>query len=229
MNYSDAQAAEINEGLRKYMLGVYNHMATGLAIAGLTAWVTANVPAATAIFYGGPQAFVFLFAPLGLLLVMSFGAQRMSGSTLTILYYVFTLLMGISLARVFFMYTDESIARTFFITAASFAALSLYGYTTKRSLSALGAACMMGVVGLVLAMVVNMFVESSMMSFVIAVIGVLVFAGLTAYDTQAIKQSYYEGMSEESAMKNSIFGATHLFINFINLFQFLLMFLGNRE
>lgn len=241
MSGAAADAAQIDVGLRKYMLMVYNYLGLGLAISGGTAMAISSLAMGTtadgqryltdfgATLFGTPLMWVFMFAPLGILFFISFRFQSISPGTMKVLYWVFVALFGVGLAPVFIVYTGESIARTFFITAASFGALSLYGYTTKRDLTALGAFCIMGLFGLLIAGIVNIFLASSMMQFIIAVAGVLIFAGLTAYDTQNIKNTYYESMGSDMYTKTAVMGAMHLFINFVNLFQFLLMFLGNRE
>ncbi|HET8727401.1 MAG TPA: Bax inhibitor-1/YccA family protein [Alphaproteobacteria bacterium] len=230
--------AEIDVGLRQHMLGVYNYMATGLAISGLVAWIIANVPAVRQVFYTTVEGQVVglsglgmigIFAPLALLFIGMFTMRTARASTVQALYWAYVALQGIGLSVLLQVYTGESVVRVFFITAAAFAGLSLYGYTTKRNLSAFGSFLMMGLIGLLIAMVVNIFVASSMLQFVISAAGVLIFAGLIAYDTQAIKEMYVDGMDSEVQTKTSVMGAWMLYISFLNLFQFLLMFLGNRE
>lgn len=228
----------IDVGLRQYMLGVYNYMATGLAISGLVAWIIANVPAVRSIFYTTVDGQVVglsglgmigVFSPLILLFAANFVARRGKASTVQALYWAFVALQGISLSVLLQVYTGASVVRVFFITAAAFAGLSLYGYTTRRNLSAFGSFLLMGLIGLLLAAIVNIFLLSDMLQFVISAAGVLVFAGLIAYDTQAIKETYREDMDSETLTKTSVFGALQLYISFLNLFQFLLYFLGNRE
>lgn len=236
-----ATHADIDEGLRAHMLRVYNYMAAAIALTGLAAWMTYSMATGTAAdgsigltafgaaIYTSPLKWVVMLAPLAIVFFFSFRIHAMSFSTAQAVFWVYAALMGVSLSSVLLVFTGESIARVFFITAASFAGLSLYGYTTKRDLSGMGSFLMMGVIGLIIASIVNMFMESSMMSFVISVIGVLVFAGLTAYDTQKIKEEYVENMDSESAGKIAIMGSLRLYLDFILLFQYLLMLLGNRE
>jgi hypothetical protein len=176
-----------------------------------------------------PLAYVVMFAPLAFILVMSFGINRLSASTAQLLFWAFAAVMGASLAHILLIYTGASVARTFFITAAAFGALSLYGYTTKRDLSAMGKFLFIGLVGLIIAMVVNFFLKAPALQFAISGIGVLIFAGLTAYDTQKIKEMYLEADSQEVAQKKAIMGALNLYLDFINMFLFLLHFLGARE
>lgn len=233
-----ASSAEIDEGLRKYMLSIYNYLTVGLVLSGFVAYVVANVPAVNAIFYqtvDGRLAgytglgMIAIFAPLGILLFASFGMRNASARATQIMYFLFTALQGIGLAVLLQIYTGESVARAFFVTAAAFGGLSLYGYTTRRNLSGFGSFLIMGLIGLIIASVVNIFLASAMMTFVISAAGVLIFAGLIAYDTQRLKNAYAEGMGHESETKLVVWGALSLYINFINLMQFLLMFLGNRE
>ncbi|MCB9946962.1 MAG: Bax inhibitor-1/YccA family protein [Rhodospirillaceae bacterium] len=231
--------ARIDEGLRAYMLRVYNYMATGLAISGLVAWVVANVPAVTQLFFYMDAAgrvygttglgMIAMFAPLVMLLVSSFAVRQPSAAFAQGFYWAFVAVNGIGLSVLLMVYTGESLLRTFFITAAAFGGLSLYGYTTKRSLSGFASFLVMGVIGLLIAMVVNMFLASPMMQFVISAVGVLIFAGLIAVYTQAIKEQYVENMGRDAETVTAVYGALSLYIAFLNLFQFLLMFLGNRE
>jgi FtsH-binding integral membrane protein len=231
--------AEIDVGLRRYMLSVYNYMATGLAVSGLVAWLIANVPAIQSIFFvtqPGVGAvgltgigMIGMFSPLILLFVGMFAMRGASARTIQGIYWAFVALQGIGLAVLFQVYTGASIVRVFFITGAAFAGLSLYGYTTKRSLSAFGSFLLMGLIGLVIAAVVNLFVASDMLQFIISAAGVLIFAGLVAYDTQVIKEQYSADMGQELQTKTAVWGAMMLYISFLNLFQFLLYFLGNRE
>lgn len=237
------QTAEFDEGLRAYMLKVYNYMASGVLLTGIVALLLSRSPEILSIFYnlvdlgGGRVAiqgmtglgWIAMFSPFAFILVMNFGIQKLSAGALQGIFWAFATCFGISLTTVLFQYTGESVARTFFITAASFGALSLYGYTTKKSLSGLGTFLIMGVFGLIIAMVVNFFLQSTGMQFVISVAGVLIFAGLTAYDTQRIKQSYYLMATGEAVAKGAIMGAVNLYLDFVNLFMFLLHFLGNRE
>ncbi|MBS28840.1 MAG: hypothetical protein CL566_07965 [Alphaproteobacteria bacterium] len=230
--------AQIDEGLRAYMLRVYNYMTTGLALTGIIAYLVANTPAVLQLFYAaGPTgavqptalAWVAMISPLAFVLVLSFGINRMKASTAQMLFWLFAGVMGLSLSHIFLTFTGVSIARVFFITAATFAGMSLYGYTTKRDLSGLGSFLFMGLIGIILASIVNIFIGSSMMQFVISVIGVLVFVGLTAYDTQQIKEMYNELDGSEVAGKKAIMGALRLYLDFINLFIILLHLFGQRD
>jgi FtsH-binding integral membrane protein len=240
--------ASIDEGLRAYMLKVYNLMALGLAITGIAALgtvmlATTNDPAAAvatlgngkmltslgAALYGSPLRWVVMLAPLGAVFFLSFRIHTLSVSAAQTAFWVYAGLVGLSLSSIFLVYTAQSITQTFFVTAASFGALSLYGYTTRRDLSAMGSFLIMGVFGLIIAMLVNIFLQSSALQFAISAIGVLVFAGLTAYDTQQIKEMYWEGDETLVAGRKAIMGALRLYLDFLNLFMFLLQFLGNRE
>ena len=230
--------AAIDEGLRSYMLRVYNYMTTGLALTGIVAYLVSSTPALLQIFYaqnslGQVQptilAYVAMFSPLAFVLVLSFGIQRMRASTAQLVFWLFAGVMGLSMSHIFLTFTGASIARVFFISAATFAAMSLYGYTTKRDLSGLGSFLMMGLVGVILASIVNMLIGSTVMQFAISVIGVLVFVGLTAYDTQKIKEMYNELDGSEVAGKKAIMGALRLYLDFINMFMLLLHLFGNRN
>jgi uncharacterized protein len=225
--------AEIDAGLRSYMLRVYNLMALGLAITGVAAYGTyamaASNPAFAQLLYTSPLRWVIMLAPLGLVFFLSFRIQNMSVSAAQTTFWAYAALMGVSLSSIFIVFTGQSIVQTFFVTAASFGALSLYGYTTKRDLSAMGSFLFMGLIGLIIAMVVNIFLASSALQFAISAIGVLIFAGLTAYDTQQIKEMYYEGDGSDAAGRKAIMGALRLYLDFINMFMFLLQFMGNRE
>jgi len=222
--------AHLDEGLRAYMLRVYNYMGSGLALSGIVALVVYNMPDLRQAIFTPGLGLLVIWSPLILLLVMSFGFNRLSPTALTGLYWAFCALNGVSMSILLEVYTAESVARVFFITAATFGAMSLYGYTTKRDLSGYGSFLFMGVIGLLIAMVVNIFLQSSAMAFVISVIGVLVFTALTAYDTQRIKNDFIEHRMEGGlATKTAVMGAVSLYILFINIFQFLLMLLGNRE
>lgn len=228
--------AVIDEGLRAYMIRVYNLMALGLAITGLVGWGAFNLAVADGqlttfgqLIYASAFRWVVILAPLAVVFFMSFRIHTLSVSAAQTTFWVYAGLVGLSLSTIFLVYTGESIVRTFFITAASFGALSLWGYTTRRDLSGMGSFLFMGLVGLILASLVNIFLGSTALQFAISVIGVLVFAGLTAYDTQQIKEMYYEGDSTLVAGRKAIMGALRLYLDFINLFMFLLQFLGNRE
>ncbi len=228
--------AAIDEGLRAYMLKVYNLMALGLAITGLAAWGAfqlavsdGQLTAFGQLIYASAFRWVVIFAPLALVFFMSFRIQTLSVAAAQATFWVYAALVGLSLSTIFLVYTGESIVRTFFITAASFGALSLWGYTTKRDLSGMGSFLFMGLIGVVLASIVNIFLGSSALGFAISVIGVLVFAGLTAYDTQQIKEMYWEGDDTLVAGRKAIMGALRLYLDFINLFMFLLQFMGNNR
>ena len=232
-----AERAEIDEGLRAYMLRVYNYMASGLALTGAVAYTAANTPAILNLLYAvGPDgavrptllAWLAMLSPLAFVLVLSFGIHKLKASTAQALFWVFAGVMGLSLAHIFLIYTGASIARVFFITAGTFGAMSLYGYTTKRDLTGWGSFLFMGLIGVIIASVVNMFIGWAALQFAISVIGVLVFVGLTAYDTQRIKNEYYEGDTAEIAGKKAIMGALRLYLNFINLFLLLLHLFGRR-
>jgi FtsH-binding integral membrane protein len=233
-----ADQAAFDAGLRAHMVRVYNYMASGLVLSGIVAYGLFSSAELASLFFEiqagrviglNLLGWIAIFAPLGLLLLTSFRAAQMSTGAVQAVYWAVTALMGVSLSLLLFTYTGASVARTFFITAAAFAALSLYGYTTKRDLSAFGKFLFMGVVGLILASLVNMFWPSGTVSFIISVAGVLIFSGLIAYDTQRIKEQYAEAWGSEMAEKVAIFGALSLYINFVNLFQFLMMFLGQRR
>ena len=236
MSGSQAQATQIDLGLRSYMLGVYNHMTTALALTGLMAlglnFLSVSNGALTSIgelFFVSPLKWVIILAPLGMVFYISARLNKISSSKARNLFYIYSGLMGLSLSSLLLVYTGASVARAFFVTAAAFAALSIYGYTTKKSLSGLGSFLIMGVFGLIIAQIVNMFLASTQLDFMITIIGVLIFAGLTAYDTQKIKNMYLAGDDAETASKKSIMGALNLYLDFILMFQFLLALLGNRE
>ena len=226
--------AEIDEGLRSYMLGIYNYMAIAMVITGGVAMAVANwamsSPEVAQTLYGGPLRWVIMLAPLAFVMVLSFGINKLSAGTAQLLFWVYSAVMGLSLSSIFLVYTGQSIAQTFFITAAAFGCLSLYGYTTKRSLSGMGSFLIMGLFGIIIASIVNIFLGSPAMQFAISVIGVLVFSGLIAYDTQRLKWMYDSvAGNAEMVAKSSIMGALSLYLNFVNLFMFLLSFMGNRE
>ncbi|MBO9126030.1 MULTISPECIES: Bax inhibitor-1/YccA family protein [unclassified Rhizobium] len=232
---SGVQTGEIDQGLRSYMLKVYNLMAIGLAITGLAAYFAftfavsnGQLTAFGAAIYTSPLKWVVIFAPLALVFFLSFRINSMSVSAAQTTFAVYAALVGLSLSSIFLIYTGQSVVQTFFVTAASFGALSLYGYTTRRDLSAMGSFLMMGLFGLIIASIVNIFLASSAMQFAISVIGVLIFAGLTAYDTQRIKEMYYAADATMAGRK-AIMGALTLYLDFINLFMFLLQFMGNRK
>jgi hypothetical protein len=230
----------IDAGLRAYMLRVYNYMLAGLALTGAAVLAVMNTPVGALFYTFDPSGqaitgmsilgWIAFFAPLGMVFFLSFRIQSMSFSSAQITFWVFAAVMGIGLAPVFYAYTGASVARVFFITSATFGAMSLWGYTTKRDLTGWGSFLRMGVIGIIIAMLVYFFFQSTMMDFVISVIGVIVFTGLTAYDTQKIKESYdYVSSNGELAGKAAIMGALHLYLDFINLFLMLLRLLGDRR
>jgi uncharacterized protein len=219
----------IDVGLRDYMLRIYNYMASGLALTGIVAYLFAQYLYANPALARSPVMFLLMLAPLGLVMWLSFGIERMQASTAQLLFWIYAGVMGLSLASVFLVFTGESIARVFFITAGTFAAMSLYGYTTGRDLTQWGSFLFMGLIGIILASLVNIFLASSALAFAISVIGVVVFVGLTAYDTQQIKESYFEYDDGQIAGKKAIMGALRLYLDFINLFMMLLQLFGARR
>jgi len=229
MSQAQAEAAAVDVGLRAYMLRVYNYMCVALALTGAVAfYVSTNLTLLNAI-YGTPLMWVVMLAPLGLVFFLSARIAKMSAAAAQTTFWIFAALMGLSLASIFVIYTGESVARVFFITAGAFAGLSLVGYTTKKDLSGMRTFLFMGVIGLIIAMVVNMFLASSGLQLLISMAGVLIFAGLTAYDTQQIKLMYLEADGAEVVAKKSIMGALKLYLDFLNMFIFLLHIFGNRS
>ena len=244
-NWQDPQTTGVNAatvsvpraardvGLRSYMLSVYNYMASGVLLTGIVAMLFAPYARQVLISANGRGmsglGWIITLSPLAIVFAMSYGAARMRTGTLQLLFWGFAGLMGLSMSTLFLVYTGTSIAQTFFATAAAYLGLSLYGYTTKRDLSGLGTFLIMGVVGILVALLVNMFLQSTAMALAISVIGVLLFAGLTAYDTQRIKSMYAYVQGTEMAGKTVIMGALTLYLDFINMFQFLLSFMGNRR
>ena len=240
--FGGARATVIDEGLRAYMIRVYNYMAAGVALTGVVAWLTYNAavvtnaagqitgltPFGSAIF-GGPVTLILFLGTLGIVFFISFRISSLQPSTALMLFMGYAALLGLMLSSVFLAYTQTSITRTFFISAASFGALSLYGYTTQRDLSPIGAFLVMGLFGLILAMVVNVFLGSQGLAFAISVIGVLIFAGLTAWDTQRIKEMYNVNDDGTMVGRKAVMGALTLYLDFINLFLFLLRFMGDRR
>src|SRR6516162_3789402 len=218
-----------DESLRQHMLRVYNYMGGGLVLTGVVAFFVASTPAIYQPIFGTPLKWVVIFAPLAFIFFLSFRIQTISAATAQALFWVFCALMGLSLAAVFLVFTGTSIARTFFITAAMFGATSLYGYTTRRDLSKFGSFLFMGLIGLVIASLVNLLIGSSALQFLVSVVGVLVFTGLTAYDTQNIKEQFAEDFGSETNSKLAVWGALSLYLNFINIFQMLLNLTGDRE
>jgi uncharacterized protein len=251
-------AATVDAGLRAYMMRIYNYMSIGLAITGLAALgvykfaVTSDMAEAVRsasgaairvaegqfltsfgyAMFASPLKWLFILAPLAMVMVISFGIDRLRPATAQMLFWAFSALMGISLSSIFLVYTHTSIVRVFFITAATFGALSLYGYTTKRDMSGMGSFLFMGLIGIIIASMVNLFLASSMLQFVVSVVGVLVFAGLTAWDTQRLKNDYIYGYASQGgdvSERAAITGALSLYLNFINLFTLLLQLLGQRD
>ena len=243
-------AATVDAGLRAYMLRIYNYMTIGLAITGFAALgvymaaVTSSATGAAAkigntyltsfgvAMFISPLKWVFILAPLVMVFAISFGINRLKPATAQLLFWAFSALMGVSLSSIFLVYTHTSIVRVFFITAATFGALSLWGYTTKRDISGMGSFLFMGLIGIIIASLVNLFLASSMLQFIVSVVGVLVFAGLTAWDTQRLKNDYIYGYAAEGgdvAERAAISGALSLYLNFINLFTLLLQLLGQRD
>ena len=217
----------VDAGLRAFMLGIYNNMSIGLAITGLVAFFASQSQVVMQTIYGTPLKWVVLFAPLGFVFYLSARVMKMSPGAARGWFFAFAAVMGLSLSSIFHIYTGLSIAKVFFITAASFGALSLWGYTTNRNLTAMGSFMMMGLFGLIIAMVVNIFLKSAAVDFAVSAIGVLVFAGLTAWDTQRLKHSYYQiGADAAMAGRVAIMGALSLYLDFLNLFLFLLRLMG---
>ncbi|WP_417269994.1 Bax inhibitor-1/YccA family protein [Celeribacter sp.] len=242
-------SAQIDAGLRAHMNKVYGTMSVGLLITALAAWALSNLAVSATpseymigegeyltglgqALYMSPLKWVVMFAPLAMVFAFGAAINRLSAAGAQTFFYAYAALMGISISSIFLVFTGMSITQTFLVTAISFAGLSLYGYTTKKDLSAMGAFLMMGLIGLIVASIVNIFLGSSALHFAISVIGVLIFAGLTAWDTQKIKTDYIahaHAMDSEWLAKSAIMGALNLYLDFINLFMFLLQFLGNRE
>ena len=226
--------AQYDAGLRAYMLGIYNHMTLGLAISAFVAvgayMLAASNPGVRLALYGSPLRWIIMLAPLGFVMFMSFRFDRVSYQSLLFTFWAFAAVMGLSLSTWFLVFKVGSIIQVFFVTAAAFGGLSLYGYTTRKSLSAMGAFMAMGLIGLIVAMLINLFVQSSAFQFALNIIGVVIFAGLTAWDTQRLKDSYEQVAHDGTLMaKYSLMGALTLYLNFINLFQFLLSIMGNRN
>ncbi len=239
----------VDEGLRSYMLGVYNYMAAGIAFTGVVAYFLSTLAVTTdpnaavaqlgngkmltslgATLYSAPLSYIIMFAPLAFVLLLSFRAHKMSTGAAQIAFWAFAAVMGISLSSIFLIYTGQSITQIFFVTAAAFAGLSIWGYTTKKDISGWGSFLIMGVIGIIIAAIVNLFLQSSALQFAISVIGVLVFAGLTAYDTQRIKDEYLVIRHDTAATaKAAILGALSLYLDFINMFISMLHLFGNQE
>ena len=237
-----ADQTAVDEGLRAYMLKVYNYMTTGLLLTGLVAYFFAKASIVTneigqivgitslgALLFNSPLKWIVMLAPLGFVFYLSARIHKISLSSAQITFWIFSIVMGLSLASIFIIYTQASIARVFFISSGTFAAMSLYGYTTKKDLTKLGGFLFMGLIGIIIASLVNIFFQSTAVHFAISVIGVLVFVGLTAYDTQRIKEMYYVGDSESVGGKKALMGALRLYLDFINLFIMLLRLFGQRR
>jgi FtsH-binding integral membrane protein len=240
--FGAARAAEIDAGLRAYMIRIYNYMAAGVALTGVVSWLTFNAAVVTdaagkitgltsfgQTIFSGPFTIVLFLATLGIVFFLSFRIDKLQASTALMLFMGYAALLGLMLSSVFLVYTGASVTRTFFIAAASFGALSLYGYTTQRDLSPIGSFLIMGLFGLILAMIVNIFLKSSGLDFAISAIGVLIFAGLTAWDTQKIKEMYDANDDGTVSGRKTVMGALTLYLDFINLFLFMLRFLGDRR
>jgi len=224
------ESVAYDAGLRSYMLSVYNYMASGVLLTGIVALLFANSGMAQQVLMGpGLLKYLIMFAPLGFVMVLSFGITRLSTGTAQLLYWLFAVVMGLSMSSIFLVFTGESIAQTFFATAAAFLGLSLWGYTTKKDLSGFGTFLIMGVIGLLVASVINIFLQSSALQLAVSAIGVLLFAGLTAYDTQRIKSLYFQVAGSDIMGKTAIMGALSLYLDFVNMFTFLLQFMGSRE
>ncbi len=223
-------SAAVDAGLRAHMLKVYNYMTSAVLLTGIVAMLFARTELAQDLMVnGGILSWIIILSPLAAVLAMNFGINRMSTSTLQAVFWGFSVLMGLSMARIFMIFSGESVAQTFFATAAAFAGLSLWGYTTKKDLSGWGSFLIMGVVGLIVASIINIFLGSATMGWVISSLGVLIFAGLTAYDTQQIKSYYLQIQGSDMVGKAAIMGALSLYLDFVNMFQFLLSFMGSRE
>ena len=221
--------ASVDQGLRTYMLGVYNMMALGVALTGVVAYLVGSNEALMQMIYAPPLRYVVMFAPLAVVMFFSFRINQMSAGTAQLTFWVYAALVGASISFIFTAYTGGSVAKIFFITAAAFGSLSLYGYTTQKNLSGWGTFLFMGVIGVVIASLVNIWLKSEMISFVTSIIGVLIFAGLTAYDTQKIKSLYYAGDSHDAMSKKITCGALQLYLDFLNMFMFLLRLFGGRR
>lgn len=224
-----SQSTVFDAGLRAHMIRVFNYMGGGLALTGLLAYIVANTALSGLIFGNKIIGYIAMFSPLAFMFFMNFKLYSASASTAQTLFWIFCSLMGISMSTIFMVFTDASIARVFFITAATFGAMSLWGYTTKRSLANFGAFLMMGVLGVFIASIVNLFMQSSGLQWIVSIAGVAIFTGLTAYDVQNIKQNYSAHYGDESNNKLAVIGALSLYMNFINAFQFLLSLMGDRR
>jgi hypothetical protein len=233
-------AEVIDQGLRSYMLRVYNYMTIGLVITGLVAYGAFNFAVTQtsagleltqfgSLLYRSPLQWIVMLAPLAFVLVLSFGINKLQPAMAQLLFWVFAAVMGLSLSSIFLVYTGQSITQVFFISAATFGATSLYGYTTKRDLTSIGSFLIMGLFGVIIASIVNIFLQSSGLGFAISIIGVLIFVGLAAWDTQKVKESYSESYGSDVLVKNAVMGALSLYLDFINIFLFLLRIMGNNR
>lgn len=229
MPRAGVDAAAFDEGLRSYMLRIYNYMASAVALSGIVAFLVAGSPTMSQLLFGTPLKWVVMLAPLGFVMLMSFRFEKMSKSALMAMFWVFAALMGASMAAILLVFTGASVARAFFIAAAMFAGVSIYGYTTKADLTKFSTFLMMGLIGLIVASLVNIFLASSMLQFVISAAAVLVFCGLTAWDTQRLKDTYAESAGTEMEGKLAVMGALSLYLNFVNLFQALMHLVGQKE
>jgi uncharacterized protein len=234
-------AAVVDQGLRSYMLKVYNYMTIGLVITGLVAFGAFNAAVTQSggqitgltqfgsLLFESPLRWVVILAPLAFVLVLSFGINKLQPAMAQLLFWVFAAVMGLSLSSIFLVYTGQSITQVFFISAATFGATSLYGYTTKRDLTSIGSFLIMGLFGIIIASIVNIFLQSSGLGFAISIIGVLIFVGLAAWDTQKVKESYSSSYGADVLTKNAVMGALSLYLDFINIFLFLLRLMGNNR
>jgi FtsH-binding integral membrane protein len=229
MPRAGVDAAVFDQGLRSYMLGIYNYMASAVALSGIVALLVAGSPMLTQAIFGTPLKWVVMLAPIGFVMLMSFRFEKMSKPALMACFWVFAVLMGASLASILLVFTGASVARAFFVAAAMFAGISIYGYTTKADLSKMGTFLIMGLIGVVIAGLVNIFLQSSMMQFIISVASVIVFTGLTAWDTQRLKDTYGETYGTEMQDKVAIMGALSLYLNFVNIFQALVSLFGDKN
>lgn len=237
MDYTKYNASDVSvnsvardQGLRDYMISIYKYMALALCLTGGIAFLVASTPALLNLVFGSGLQWLFILAPLGVVMYMSFAFNSMSVQKAKGWFWFYSALMGVSLSSLFLIYTGESIARVFFITASVFGSMSLYGYTTKKDLTNFGSFLMMGLLGIIIASLVNMFMHSNMIQFVVSILGLFIFIGLTAYDTQKLKDMFYQvGGSGEAADKVAVFGALNLYLDFINIFIYLMQFLGNRK
>jgi FtsH-binding integral membrane protein len=226
---SATRTGDVDAGLRSYMLSVYNYMSSGVLLTGIVALLFATSGMAQVVFQNGAARIILMLAPLAIVFAMSFGQNRFSTGALQAMFWGFAVLMGLSLSTIFLVYSGTSIAGAFFATAAGFAGLSLYGYTTKRNLSAMGAFLIVGLIGLIVASLINLFTQSSTLNLIISIVGVLIFAGLTAYDTQRTKELYYQVAGSDFVGKAVIMSALSLYLDFINMFMFILRLFGAQR